>query len=394
MKKKLLLVVLFAAGSFHLLFAGQTGESWARLYRRIPDIKQRYAIIQNLVPLDDQSLEPFYTSALDELVYGDYSQYRTNRSTYDDWEILTRTIIMELGDIKGQSAAPIIWDVVKTAKTPLLKSAGLQALGVMRAEEYAPEIAIMLRNLNFNTSSDKNAAEIEAYGAVAALDKMKAEVGFEPLFYASVGWYHDRVADYAKNAVLDFTEDPVPLLKGIMQRAQSYKNKRTALAFAMESSAPAQSKADIAAAALEEGLKYSESDFTLKRQLADLRVDAMKDLITLDIFPENAPDLLSKAVDEGELDEKLVALQALGADGSDRSAEILASKLSFYNERQINDLTLNNEELLIVRQLIFSLGESGNEKGLQPLQEMKFADYTPSLLRMADQAMTKIRGNK
>jgi len=394
MKKKLLLVVLFTAGSFPLLFAGQAGESWARLYRRIPDIKQRYAIIQNLVPLDDQSLEPFYTSALDELVYGDYSQYRTNKSTYDDWEILTRTIIMELGDIKGQSAAPIIWDVVKTAKTPLIKSAGLQALGVMRAEEYAPEIAIMLRNLNFNTSSDKNSAEIEAYGAVAALDKMKAEVGFEPLFYASVGWYHDRVTDYAKKAVLDFTDDPVPLLKGIMLRAENYKNKRTALAFAMESSAPAQSKADIAAAALAEGLKYSESDFTLKRQLADLRVDAMKDLITLGIFPENAPDLLDKAIDEGELDEKLVALQALGADGSDRSAEILASRLSFYNERQISGLTLNNEELLIVRQLIFSLGESGNEKGLQPLQEMKFADYTPSLLRMADQAMAKINGNK
>ena len=181
--KKLLLIISLAGFFTASAVADQEGESWARLYRRIPDIKQKYAIMQNIIPLDDRSLEPFLTSSLDELVYGDLSQYRTDNSTYDDWEILTRTIIGELGDIKGQSGALTIWDVVTTAEVPLLKAEGLIALGNIRAIKFAPEIAMMLRNLNFNIRDDRDAAEIEAYAAIVALEKMKEDIGFESVFY-------------------------------------------------------------------------------------------------------------------------------------------------------------------------------------------------------------------
>lgn len=391
--KKILLLFILAGLVIVSATADQEGESWSRLYRRMPDIKQKYMIMQNIVPLNDSSLEPFLVSSLEDLVYGDLSQYRTNSGTFDDWEILARSIIGELGDIKAVSGAQVIWDVVETAEVPLLKAEALIALGNIRALDYAPEIALILRNLNFNTRSDRNAAEIEAYGAVTALDKFKTADGFESLFYASIGWYQDRVTSYAAEALISISDDSIPAFIEVLVQAADYGVKRKALETALDSESPASGKASIAVAALSEGLKYSEFDYERRRQLANLRMDAITALITLGASTPELPNLLDKSIDEGEIDEKLIAIQALGVDGSDAAAEVMARRLSDFNERQAGGLAANQEELILIKQLIYGLGEAGNVLGNQPLKEMSFVGYTPALLRLADEAMVKINGN-
>ena len=391
--RKLLLIIGLAGVLVASVTADQEGESWARLYRRMPEIKQKYAVMQNIIPLDDRSLEPFLVLSLDELVYGELSHNRTDKMTYDDWEMLTRTIIGELGDIKGLSGAPAIWDVVGTAEVPLLKAEGLIALGNIRALEFAPEIALLLRNLNFNVREDRDAAEIEAYAAIVAMEKMKADIGYEPLFFASIGWYQNRVTDYAEEALLSISDDPTPMMIEIMEHASDYSHKRLALEVALKSDASASGKGTAAVSALAEGLKYAENDFERRRELANLRIDAITALITLGESAPESPLLLDNAIDEGEMDEKLIAIQALGSDGSDGATEILARRLSEFNERQASGLAPDQEEIIIVRQLIYALGESGSQIGIQALKEMSFAGYTPAILRQADEALAKIGGN-
>jgi len=391
--KKILLIISLGFVVVTTATAGQEGESWARLYRRIPDLKQKYSIMQNITALDDRSLEPFLLSSLNDLVYGELSQYRTNKSTFPDWELLTRSIIKELGDIKAQSATSTIWDVVKTAEVPLLKAESLIALGNIRAMDYAPDIAMMLRNLNFNTGNDRDAAEIEAYACVLALEKMKSEVGFEQVFDASVGWYSDRVTDLASQALPSMSDDPVAQLVTIIKGNPDYKYKRYALNTALSLDVTSAEKTSAAVAALSEGLKYSENDYELNLQLVKLRTDAISAMINIGEATPESPRLLNKAIDEGEIDEKLIAIQALGVDGSDEAATILADRLARFNDRQASGISINNEELLLVRQLMFALGESGNQIGIQSLKEMSFVGYTPAILRQADEAMAKIGGN-
>lgn len=371
-------------------FSTESGETWSRIYRRVTDLEQKFAIMQNIAPLDDKSLEPFLTSSLEDLVYGDLSQYRRTPATYDDWEVLTRLIVKELGDIKAQDASTVIWDVVRTAEVPLLKAEALISLGEIRAVEYAPEIATILRNLNFNTRQDNQAAEIEAYGAVTALDKMKDPSGLEPLFYAAVGWYSDRITTYAGEAVLGLSDDPASMLMPVLMDAQDYAQKRQAFALAMNSDSPRESKTDAAVVALKEGLKYAETDPSRIRQLANLRSDAITNLISLQASHPDAPPLLDQAIDEGDMDEALIAIQALGVDGSSEAAGILARRLSKFNERQEAGLAVNQDETLLLRQLIFALGEAGDEVGLQPLTEMAYVGYTPALVRQAEEAIKKI----
>jgi hypothetical protein len=391
--KKLLLIICLSGLFVASIAADEEGESLARLYQRMPEIKQKYIIMQDIVRLNDTSLEPFLVSSLEELVYGELSHYRSATNTYDDWESLTRIIIGELGDIKARTAAPVIWDVVITAEVPLLKAEGLVALGSLRSVEYAKVIAIILRDLNFNTRDDKTAAEIEAYGAVTALDKMKSNEGFESLFYAAIGWYPDRITNYAEEALMSISDDPAPMLVEVLVGAQDYADKRKALEFALKSSSPVSGKTLAAATALEEGLKYGESNYNRIRELANLRIDAISALITLNDATPETPDLLDKAIEEGELDEKLIAIQALGSDGGDVATEILARRTYEFNERQSSGLALDQDEQILVRQLIFALGESGNAIGIKPLKELSVAGYTPAILRLADEAMAKIEGN-
>ena len=391
--KKILFILSLGFVLIASVAADQEGESWSRLYRRISDIKQKYAIMQNITPLDDRSLEPFLVSSLDELVYGELSQYRTNKSTYADWELLTRAIIQELGDIKAQSAAVTIWDVAETTEAALLKAEALIALGNIRATVYAPEIAIILRNLNYNSREDRADAEIEAYATIVALEKMREDVGFEYVFDASVGWYGDRVTNHASEALGNMSDEPVALLIGIIKSNTNYRYKRFALDKALSLDASSSEKTSAAVTALAEGLKYAESDYDLLLQLSKLRVDAITVLITLGEASPELPDLLDRAINEGDLDEKLIAIQALGSDGSDEAATVLARRLTEFNDRKSSGMAINNDELLLLKQIMFALGESGNQIGIQPMREMAFVGYTPALLRQADEAMAKIGGN-
>ncbi|MCG8453956.1 MAG: hypothetical protein MI717_12330 [Spirochaetales bacterium] len=391
MSKKLLAIFLLFTLLLPSVFAVESGESWARLYKRLDDIDQKHAVLQNIVSLDDRSLESFLSSSLDDLVYGNLSYFRENRATYDSWEALVRTLVKELGDIKAQSASSTIMDIVETTDSSLLKAEAMVALGRMRALEYAPDIALILRNLNFNTRGDLASAEIEAYGAVVALERLRDDVGFEPLFYATVGWYRDRVTTDAERALLSF-DDVASRLNTILLSASDYREKRQCLELALRSDASAEQKAQIITTSLQEGLRYAESDATRARRLAELRLAAMKGMVDTKLTTEALPALLKEVLEERSSDEALLAILALGADGGDEAVEILSQRIRYYNDRQASGLGLTFEEDSTLRQLIFALGEAGNEKGLMALKEMTYFNYTPGITRQAREAVKRISG--
>ena len=391
--KKIVIIIGLIAVLCISQAAGQNAESLFRVYERLSDIEQKYEVMQRIVELDDGSREPSLHDALKDLVYGDLSRFRTDRETYNLWEALTRLIVMELGEVQGESASRTIWDVARNAEVPLLKAESLMALGRIGAVQYAPEIATMLRNLNFNRRPDNEAAEIEAYGAVTALDAMKEDVGFEPLFYASIGWYSDRITDRAEEAVRGSFPDAVTQLIGIMERTDDYREKRMALDAALSASAPEAGKTAAVAAAISEGLGRAESDAARRREKSALRLDAARGYMALGVSDQNVPPLLNRMIDAGELDEKLVAIEALGKDGGDASARYLSDRLAGFNERQRNGISLGREELTIVRQLLFAMGESGSQIVLDELAQMEFLDYTPALKRQAAEAASKAGGN-
>lgn len=387
--KLIKVIILFATISSFVV--ANEGKTLSRLYNRFRTLEQKYSIIQSMVTLDDRTLEPFYFSALQDLIYGDMSSYRNKEETAKLWETVTHMIIVELGDLKGESTSTMIWDVTRTTETPLLKADGLVALGRIQAVEYAPDIALILRNLNFNKNDNSEFAEKVAFGAVFALMLMKEDVGFEPLFYASIGWYQDRVTEIAHRAITTSYEDPVPLMIPILTGSEDYEIQRRVLSTAMQMDTPPEKKIEIVMVALVEGLEPHVDNATLKEQLSSLRKDAIGNYVALNLPHTSAPRLLDKSITRGDLDEKIVAIEALGRDGSNSATQVLVQRLDVLNERQISGVTLNREQLVLLRQIIFALSISGNEQGLAPLNDMAYIDYTPALKKLAQEAIEKIQ---
>lgn len=367
-------------------------DVYTRLYRRVPTMDQKIAVMQKIVQMDNKEFELLLLDALEELVIGEYSNYATGE-TMSSYEALTKMVVRELGELKAIDAADLVYQVSRTQKDPLLISEALISLGNMRALDYADEIAIKLRNINFNTRKDKDAAEKEAYGCIIALEKMKDLQGFEPIFYAHIGWFSRRVKKQAESSMYNIADDPTTAIINIMQNTEKFKDKKIAVNVEAQSNATPENKGKVALTGLQEGLKYAASSKDEELQLTELRKVSINIFIQTEAKNSDTVVPLDKSIDHtNDIDEKLMAIQALGINGSDEAVTALGLRLSEYNSRQMGGIAANNTELRIIKQLIYALGISANQLALPALSEVEFSDYTPAINRGAKESIQKIEG--
>ncbi|MDC7235008.1 MAG: hypothetical protein PQJ58_17370 [Spirochaetales bacterium] len=366
-------------------------EVWSRLYRRSSSLEQKEMVLENIVKMNDRALEPVLMEALEEM-NNNQEKFRGDRVLMMKWVDMTNMIVQALGELKTRDAEDLVWFVVThPADSSILKANALMALGNMRAKTYAPEIATMLRNLNFNTQQDNRTnAEIEAYACVAALQKMRDPVGFEPVFYAASGWYSKRTKNLALASLSQISMDPTEPVMEILKDAD-FPTKRIALSVQKESAAPEENKSKVAVLALDEGLKYSTTDKKQQDDMSKLRIDAIKTLIQANAKDNAAVPLLKTAIDRSkDPNETIYAYYALGVIATDEAVAVLSEKLTWYNTRQADGIAASQEQLGYIKQIINSIGMSGNSRGMGALTEVQFSNYTPAINRLAKQAMEKL----
>lgn len=391
MKNKSIIISLILILSTQALFASNA-EVWTRLYRRSATLEQKEMVLQNIVKMDDRAVEPILMEALEEM-NNNQEKFRGDRALMAQWVRMTDMIVKELGDLKTRDSEDLVWFVVThPAESALLKANAMIALGNMRSTTYAPDLAMILRNLNFNTQRDnKSNAEIEAYGAVMSLLKMRSPLGFEPVFYAATGWYSRRTKDLAMEALKTMAEDPSDQVMEIMKDAD-FKTKKIALEVENASTAPAERKNEVAILALEEGLRYQTQDKREQDDLSKLRVEAMKILIANKSTDDAAVPFMKSIVERSkDANEIIYAYYTLGIIGSDAAVELLSEKLSAFNIRQADGLEADRSQLEYIKQIIKSIGMSKNSKGMGALTEVQFSNYTPAINRLAKQAMEELQ---
>ncbi len=293
--------------------------------------------------------------------------------------------------MKAEDSAGTIFTLFNSVDDPYLKADCLVALGQIRAIELVPQISIILRNLNLDTYSDKQAAEIIAFGAIISLGKMKDTAGFEQVFYASLGWYSRRIKDKATEVLSIISDDPTePVLK-ILNGESDFVSKALALNIENRSSASPENKSKAAVLGIKEGLRYSPRDPAEATQLSKLRLAGINILINNNYKNSDIVDDLSTVFTEAtDINEKLLSLQALGVNGTDEAVSWLSNQLSVYNERQLSGLGVNQTELIYVKQLISSLAKSGNANAKPVLLAVQFSDYTPAINRLSKNALKEL----
>ncbi len=299
---------------------------YKRIYMYSDTLRQKEAATIAIVSQNDPEAAGVLESILEDLL----KTGPNIRPGSQDWEIWNRMVRMTVGALGGfryVEAAPFVWDVTEQTADPLARAEALMALGNMRALEYAQKIALLLRNLNFEPTTDRDAGEKVAFGAVLALEKLKDPVGFAPVFFASEGWYSRRVRDQALRSLPNILDDPTEAVRQIVAE-ETLERKLKALDLQIASKAPEERKVEICRQALERGHVITPRDRAAGAKLRDLRVRALRGLITLKAGGGDSTTRLNDSYKLGDTDERLLALQALGTDASDASARVLAAILA------------------------------------------------------------------
>lgn len=348
MRKAIITAVALAALPLALA-ANERVRVYAFILGQADTIAQKHAAASALAELGDESAAPRLADLLDELVAA-RSTIRRGSET-EDYERLTRVAVKALGDWRYTNAAPSIYRVVEDSADPLSRAEALIALGSMRATEYAGRIALLLRNLTMTPPADRDGAEKVAYGAVLALERMRSPVGFSPLFSASEGWYSRRVKEQAERSLEVVLPDPSAEIKAMMAVDLSPRIIKS-LALAMRSQAPVESKREIASLALARGIAMSPGrDRPEQVSLAALRVEAMNTLVSLSDKSGANAAFLAEAYRIGPTDERLVALRALGMNGSPEAAQALSSIILALNNDMSAGLVNQTQNQLMLAAL-------------------------------------------
>ncbi len=366
--------------------SANTVEVWSRLYKQGDNMSYKEAAIRSMVLTDDPRVAPVLVDALIEM-NGLQQNYLSNSYLRTQWASIATILVRALGKYKANEAQDALWFVVvNPAMNSVLRADALMALGDIRARAYAPQIAMVLRNLNFNSQPENtDGAEIEAYGAVYALQRLQEPVGFEPTFYAATGWYSKRTRDFAMASLPALLQDPSDELIRIM-KAGDYSFKLAPLKVGLRLLSTPEAKNKLALAALQEGLFYRPTDKVNQDRLSKLRQNAIVAMIDNRIKDEEAVPFLADAVKRDfNSTEVLYAYKALGYLGNQEAVDFLIERLNYYSNRQASGIAMGHSQLSYVKQIIHAMGLAGDPRAIMALTVVEFSDFTPSIIRLAQE---------
>lgn len=388
MRNKFILVLLFIV--VFQGFASDRSEVWSRMYKRsvLPELK--YSVMLNIVELNDRGMIPL----LDEILTEDIIANLDNKRGVNEEKAfieLTKLVVKELGELKSKSSAPLVYNIAIETEDPLLKADAIIALGNMRADAYLNDIAFILRNLNMRPTEGKSSkledeAKI-AFGCIAALDRFRDIGGYNSVFFASIGWYDQRVRGFADKVLKTIVENPIEALIPIIKDG-SLSEKGKAIDEVSICSAPPEDKTMAAREAIRQGFDNVGETIQDGMTLTTMRKTAIK--VIYSSKSSNIDDVyyLSQSVRSGsDLEEKIYAIRTLGLNASDEAIDSLSTILGDFNEKKMNGLDVSYAEEDIIRELIDALGKSGNKIASGVLTEVQFSGHSNGIVRKAKEAV-------
>jgi hypothetical protein len=403
---------------------------WSQMFDAADTMEEQLQYVRNVSDGELAGAEDFYAKVLAQLIV-EYPSFNM-RSQWDAADSCARILAPALGNAGYKAAAGDLWQMVGYFSNPLVKSDALIALGKIGDKTYLPQVVQLLKDLNARPQSDREMRERNeriAYGAILSLENYKDPAGYEPVFFASIGWYAPRITTQASVSLPNITDDPTDFLVGVIRSSSlaglpdtvhPYEVKNLAVRTSERSESPANRKALVALAALTEGWRASTNDVHLRSELAAMRKLALSMLrryggdgngglveelkfreenFSTAQWPNVKPEErdtgealcagLRRSYDNGDTDEKLAAVQTLSALGSNDAARLLGYFLMNINQRrQSNSLTRTDEQL--VRAVIPALGATRRGIGRPALRAVQQSSAWTNEVRNRAAAALKV----
>jgi hypothetical protein len=390
MKKLFVLLILMIAVAMAGFSATEEVQVYEYLYNASPTHSGQLDILQNMAEFRLTGAGEFYAKALRKLV-GEYKNIRdvTEKNAADEQAMLLSAL---LGAEKYTQAAADLWLVVDGFTAPLVKAEALMALGKIRATTYLPQVIRVLESVNVAPTTDRLNGERIAFGAIISLEKFQDPTGYLPVFFASIGWYSERIKNQAVKSLPFIAKDPTPYMMQVVKGSSfDYATKYSALrTIEAARGVDNKSKVGIAVAALAEGWRSSTNDMQLRSILADMRKMAIGMINRYKTDDETVYPLLERCYTQGvDTQEKLSAVAAFASLGTDESARRLSSFLMDLNAKRVSD-NIRPEDEQMVRAVIPAIGQTGRSLGRPALTAVGASNWTPAVKSLADNAIKQL----
>ena len=387
--KRIMMVCLLVFMGISLFGASEQTEMFIQLFTMADTTVNRLGVIRQAVEANLSDGVEFYAAALDGLV-SDYPNVRGNQeiAAADD---AVRILGEKLGDAKHLPAAGTIWRVYQAFSNPIVKGDMLVVLGRMGATDYLPQAVQVLQDLNLEAPRDRLSAERIAYGAIISLENFRDASGYLPVFFASTGWYSDRIKSQAAASLPRILEDPTEPLSSVIQSPSYGLDVKLLALQTIESSWVEEAKKSQAAVlALGEGWRSSTTDRRLRANLITMRKLAIGMIRRYGTEDEAVYPLLDRSYREGaDEEERYGVVACLAALKTDDAVRLLVSYLTMLNERLIAGILTPADERM-VRTVIPALGETGHADAATALRIVQTLSWTNAVKRIAADALSRI----
>jgi len=303
---------------------------------------------------------------------------------------LALVLIRILGDRGLQAAAPALARLPVQYKDPVLRGESWLALGKIGDRTAVPSLVRTLAGLN-DSGQRTRGEEIQANYLVRALALLKAPEAFRAVAAAAQAWYTPSsgvralakkvlptlVPDY--DAAVDqllSTDDDLNLLEATFQDVAAAGNaeRTTRAAAAMLSPLVRIIPAD--QEAQDRAYRLILSALSSAQKSAAPPASLVPSLRYLLVYNRN-PQLMIQSV------------QLLGRIADPAAVGVLSDQMRHYNTRQATQAN-SPRDMTLVHETIVALGLTGKAAARSPLEEGRFAGYTPAVVREIAEALGKL----
>ncbi|MCL2374001.1 MAG: hypothetical protein FWC65_02005 [Treponema sp.] len=298
---------------------------------------ERLTILEVIRDAELDGIGEFYHGALRTLLarlpdIGTYAEQHAANAA-------ARIIIQGLGAARHAPAASDLWhavesfDIASGDHDGLVMQDALTALGQVGGRNYIPHVVERLNALNTMTLIDpemRRRVQRAVIGSIDALEEFADVRGFRPVFFVSVGGYERAIQSRASIALPNIAEDPGDVIADIIRDPSIVPAiKYVAWREMLRTGAPGESKARVAAVALDVGWTFATHIPAQQRDLRSMRISAIDTIRVLGVMDDSVyvnlersyrNNFVNPAPDYEEIRRTLACLSAIG---SDQAADIL-----------------------------------------------------------------------
>jgi hypothetical protein len=389
MKRFLLTIVLILQGFVVFAQSGSV-DAYADLYDRLPSWQEKCTLLREMTAGTIEGAVNFYARAFGELTNA-YQNIRYGSTEWTSANAIAHILISELISARYEAAGNELWRCYQIFTDSTVQSEALAALGHLKIDSHYADVEQVVNWLNAksNTTNRQNDENI-AVGGFTALEKYGKSEGYLAAFVGAEGWYREFVKQTARSAFNALLQDPASLLPDVILSPQYPPLlKQKALEHVDNASIDNTQKAEIASKSLAQGWRLFSSDQRIMRELISFRRLALRMIRKYgsDRTTETYT-ALTRSLREGNLDEKLDSIPALGAINTTESITIILSYVQTLNSnrRMSNSQPIDDR---LMRSLIPAMSQSNDSRVHDMFQQVQGTPWSNTVLNMVQNALLK-----